>query len=173
MSKVETPKDAPFLSLECIRNDKTEPKVVYVLLPDAEKREFRVGRGCEADIKLGDSKISRSHATIKFVPENGFFLKDNESRYGTLVECREVKITPDEKVAIQIGNTVLGLKVKDPTEIDKENVKKLERISSEGLEYVSAHALEDSGIFQAEETTSSYTDASTRASTTDASSKTH
>ena len=47
-----------------------------------------MGRGHEADLRLGDISVSRSHAALK-LKNLGFQLKDKKSKFGTLVLVRK------------------------------------------------------------------------------------
>jgi FHA domain/zinc-ribbon domain len=71
----------------------------------------RIGRGPSAHVSLADPAVSREHALIWF--QDGFFyLQDQASASGTYVAGRRVVREPlrdgDE---IQIGNTLLVLRV--------------------------------------------------------------
>jgi hypothetical protein len=65
--------------------------------------------------------VSRLHAFIKY--ENGkFTLKDNTSKFGTLVMLtKPLKVHP-EKVAIQVGRTVISFSLKAHGESRKEKL---------------------------------------------------
>ena len=60
--------------------------MVHVIMPDAEKKTFKLGRGHESDVRVSDISVSRCHALVKYNEENGrFYLEDNLSKFGTLV----------------------------------------------------------------------------------------
>ena len=68
----------------------------------------------ECDIKINDISVSRRHANLKFTGD-AFYLDDNNSKFGTLIEISEpVILPPDEPLCLQIGRTVLTLLVKTP-----------------------------------------------------------
>jgi pSer/pThr/pTyr-binding forkhead associated (FHA) protein len=52
------------------------------------KTNIRLGRGHDSDIRINDISVSRFHAVISF-ENNEFFLQDNTSKFGTLVEARD------------------------------------------------------------------------------------
>jgi pSer/pThr/pTyr-binding forkhead associated (FHA) protein len=43
-----------------------------------------IGRAFDAGMRVPDISVSRYHSTIEF-KDNGFFLKDNGSKFGTLI----------------------------------------------------------------------------------------
>lgn len=58
-------------------------KSVYVINIENEKEEIKIGRGHNSDIRISDISVSRTHATITKA-KDGFILKDNNSKFGTL-----------------------------------------------------------------------------------------
>jgi len=54
-----------------------------------------------------DISISRKHCQI-LLNDKGYFIEDRRSKYGTLIKSSEpLQIKKDEKIVIQIGNTLL------------------------------------------------------------------
>lgn len=51
-----------------------------------EKSVIRVGRGHDVDIRVTDISVSRYHARISQHVEGDFFVEDNKSKFGTLVQ---------------------------------------------------------------------------------------
>ena len=81
---VEIPRPpAPYITLEILGRDKNVSKGIHVISL-AQKAEIKMGRGNDSDVRITDISVSRFHATIKY--HNGHFvLKDNQSKFGTLV----------------------------------------------------------------------------------------
>lgn len=59
-------KDKNYIMLEAIHADKSPSKLIYLLYPDSENCQFKVGRANEQDIRVNDISASRQHATILF-----------------------------------------------------------------------------------------------------------
>jgi predicted component of type VI protein secretion system len=77
----------------------------------AENKLLKLGRGHESDVRIADVSISRCHATIRF-HRNGFVLEDHQSKFGTLVAMKKPRMLEnDSAVSIQVGRTVLSLKL--------------------------------------------------------------
>ena len=69
---------------------------------------FNIGRGHEAEVRVNDISVSRCHAMIKYVPELGFYIEDNLSKFGTIVSLKEpYRIKQGQKVSFQIGRTII------------------------------------------------------------------
>jgi len=82
--ELQKPIDEDYLILEIFTLKKNLSKLVHILTPKSPNQLFRLGRGNDQEIKIGDISVSRSHATIQF--KNGqFILQDNVSKFGTLV----------------------------------------------------------------------------------------
>jgi pSer/pThr/pTyr-binding forkhead associated (FHA) protein len=59
---------------------------VHVIMPDETRKEFKMGRGHESDLRVNDISVSRCHALLKFDPvTNKYCIEDNLSKFGTLV----------------------------------------------------------------------------------------
>lgn len=53
------------------------------------KKQIKVGRGHDADIRVTDISVSRFHASINRNNKGQFFVEDNKSKFGTLVLVRK------------------------------------------------------------------------------------
>ena len=54
-----------------------------------DKNFIKVGRGHETDIRVTDISVSRFHARInRSITTGEFFVEDNKSKFGTLVQVR-------------------------------------------------------------------------------------
>lgn len=97
--------EPPYITLESSISEKHEYSIHLISLNN--KTNIRLGRGHDSDIRISDISVSRCHAAIKFT--NGeFFLEDNNSKFGTLVEEKEMDINKGNPFAcIQVGRTLL------------------------------------------------------------------
>lgn len=96
----------PYIVLECITREKKTPKIIHVCRLPKETPVVNIGRGHQCDVRVGDISVSRLHAFIKY--ENGqFLLTDNNSKFGTLIMLNEPFPICEEKVAVQVGRTVI------------------------------------------------------------------
>lgn len=102
---VEMPNPTPpFIVLENL----TSNRGVHVICM-AEKKDLKLGRGHESDVRIPDVSISRCHATIRFV-DGIFQLEDHNSKFGTLVALRKAHaLEQSEKMAVQVGRSVINL----------------------------------------------------------------
>jgi hypothetical protein len=104
----------PFVVLETLVRDPNPQDNPYRglhVISLAEKKQLKIGRGHESDIRIADVSISRCHATIRF-KDGRFLLEDHSSKVGTLVVLR--KPQPVEAgcgLSAQIGRTVLKMTV--------------------------------------------------------------
>eukprot|EP01056_Protomagalhaensia_sp_Gyna25_P003412 Protomagalhaensia_sp_Gyna_25__3411@NODE_307_length_3966_cov_29_644512_g238_i0_p2_GENE_NODE_307_length_3966_cov_29_644512_g238_i0NODE_307_length_3966_cov_29_644512_g238_i0_p2_ORF_typecomplete_len591_score88_08FHA/PF00498_26/8_6FHA/PF00498_26/2_1e10YopYscD_cpl/PF16697_5/8e02YopYscD_cpl/PF16697_5/60YopYscD_cpl/PF16697_5/2_3e10RINGv/PF12906_7/1_3e12CEND1/PF15677_5/0_0011CEND1/PF15677_5/4_7e03Fer2_4/PF13510_6/0_29zfRING_2/PF13639_6/0_37FANCL_C/PF11793_8/0_49K_channel_TID/PF07941_11/5_3e03K_channel_TI len=73
----------------------------------AVKKECKLGRGHESDVRIADVSISRFHAMIRY-QDGCFYLQDHTSKFGTLVALRKPTVVENsEKLSVQVGRTVL------------------------------------------------------------------
>ena len=73
-------------------------KVIHVVNMSYAK-QFFMGRGQEADVRITDISVSRLHASIFKTPSGHYFLCDNDSKFGTLVQVRyPVQIQKRERI---------------------------------------------------------------------------
>lgn len=118
MVDIEKPANGSYIVLETLNKDKNANRIIHVLKPGPEKSAFKLGRGHESDVRIADISVSRLHATIKCT-KDGFFIDDNNSKFGTLVLLRNAaSLDPAESKAIQVGRTVISLSVK-PQQIER------------------------------------------------------
>lgn len=106
---VETP-SAPHMILEEISKERSSKAIHVIHL--TTKDSLRLGRGHESEVRISDISVSRCHAIISY--RNGaFYLEDNKSKFGTLVEINDqFLIDPSNQIAVQIGRTVISLSIK-------------------------------------------------------------
>ena len=143
--EVEKPEKENFLQLEALSKDKNFSRVMHVLLPDASKLAFKLGRGHDSDVKIGDISVSRVHAQITLTPK-GYMLEDNMSKFGTLLllpSSEPYEIDPNNSLSVQIGRSMItfALKSKDaskPSNAIAANVVEEEKIAPSPPELVNA-----------------------------------
>ena len=54
------------------------------------KKEIKIGRATDANIRLNDISVSRAHAVIKQFNDY-FYLHDTNSKFGTLIKMKNIK----------------------------------------------------------------------------------
>jgi pSer/pThr/pTyr-binding forkhead associated (FHA) protein len=73
---------------------------------------IKLGRGHECEIRITDISVSRNHASIK-ITDDGFFIYDNKSKFGTLVRDENTLVMDVGEVerSVQIGRTLVEMVV--------------------------------------------------------------
>ncbi len=74
--------------MECLSLEKNVAKIIYVIRPFNDGAEMVIGRGNESVIRVNDISVSRRHAMLRLNRDEGFFLSDNNSKFGTVVLVR-------------------------------------------------------------------------------------
>ena len=60
-----------------------------------------IGRGNESVVRVNDISVSRRHAILKLKKDEGFFLSDNNSKFGTVVLVRhQLSLSPNYQKAV-------------------------------------------------------------------------
>ena len=110
----DIPEDKNFLLLESLTFEKNSSRMVHLVMPDTDKKVFKLGRGHESDVRVSDISVSRCHALVKYNDANGrFYLEDNLSKFGTLVLAKgQIELEPEMTKAVQIGRSVISFTVK-------------------------------------------------------------
>ncbi len=68
------------------------------------------GRGQSAEVRITDISVSRFHTQIKLNKNGEVYIKDNNSKFGTLIELTDpLAIKTAHPVYLQIGRCVLVL----------------------------------------------------------------
>ena len=72
-----------------------------------------MGRGHESQVRVNDISVSRTHAVLKFRKDDGIYLSDNKSKFGTLILLRQTnqQLDKDKNYMFQVGRTVCSLRV--------------------------------------------------------------
>jgi predicted component of type VI protein secretion system len=104
----------PYVVLESLAN-RAEPNKeerCLHMISAKENTPIRIGRGHQCEIRITDISVSRSHAQIVF-QENKFYIKDQKSKFGTLIKFREPSFTlsRENKFKIQLGRFLYELEV--------------------------------------------------------------
>lgn len=109
------PPTGDYITFESLIHEKNASRIVNVVIPNTTKSVFKIGRGHESDLRINDISVSRFHAELKCTPD-GYFIEDNNSKFGTLALIPNLEISPKLLRAVQVGRTVVSLSVK-PTEV--------------------------------------------------------
>ncbi|CAG9310306.1 unnamed protein product [Blepharisma stoltei] len=101
---------APYLILEEISKERSSKSIHVIHL--RSKDTVRLGRGHESEVRISDISVSRCHAIISY--RNGsFYLEDNKSKFGTLIEVSEgYALDANSQIAMQVGRTVISFSIK-------------------------------------------------------------
>ena len=86
-----------------------------------ERKTIKIGRGHDADIRVTDISVSRFHAKINRSDDGHFYLEDNRSKFGTLIQIRKpFKIERHKTNYIQCGRSLLQLRIDDQSDHEEE-----------------------------------------------------
>lgn len=127
--QVEKNYEKNFIILESLnyKNKKEDVKNIYIIYlnknfnNNIENHEniIKIGRNNKCDMVVKDISISRVHSEIT-LENNGFFLRDNFSKFGTLVLLkRDIEIT-EKKLMLQIGRTLVKIEPIERNMINNE-----------------------------------------------------
>jgi hypothetical protein len=99
---IELPKpDQKYIILENI-SEKRENKNMYIIT-FKDKTSVKVGRSNDSDVRMTDISISRNHASISVINDK-FYIEDNESKFGTLVQLNgDISVIPMKTLSLQFG----------------------------------------------------------------------
>jgi hypothetical protein len=74
------------------------------------KTEFKIGRGQKSEVRINDISVSRCHAVIRYRENDGFYIEDNQSKFGTIVLLKDkYPLAVNLTLAVQVGRTVVSL----------------------------------------------------------------
>lgn len=89
-------------------------KSIYVVNFSGETRDFKIGRGHDTDIRVSDISVSRIHATITRTADNELVIKDNNSKFGTLVCLQHPLLLSEfDSIHLQAGRSLLEIQMKE------------------------------------------------------------
>ena len=102
-----------YIVFDTVPFDKTVPSYIYLAKFNKDKK-LRIGRGLEMNLIMNDLSISRNHCELE-INENGeILLKDNNSKFGTLilVQAKSIEILKGQTLTIQVGRTFFHINYK-------------------------------------------------------------
>jgi hypothetical protein len=107
--------DESYVVLDSMSQDKEIVPYRYTV-KFSEDKTLKIGRGLEMNLILNDLSVSRSHCTLELNEDNEIFLKDNNSKFGTLVllQSKVVEILRGQTLTIQTGRSYFNIKYKTP-----------------------------------------------------------
>lgn len=73
-----------YIVIESLPLEKYSSRTVHVLNFSNDLTSFNIGRGHESSVRVNDISVSRCHAIITSYAD-GIYLRDNQSKFGTLV----------------------------------------------------------------------------------------
>ena len=106
-----------FLIFECITQDKSQSKYIYVVNLDIPSNRINIGRGHSSNIILNDISVSRLHCFLNINKKaKKIFISDNNSKFGTLilVQTDKIFLTLELELFLQVGRTYLQILLKRP-----------------------------------------------------------
>ena len=96
--------DKDYIILEGLIKEFPEEKSIFIV-HFKNKKEIKIGRATDANIRLNDISVSRAHAKINLYNDN-FYLHDTNSKFGTLIRMKNIfKIFWNKPFYVQKGNT--------------------------------------------------------------------
>ena len=100
-----------YVIIEGVVRETPDVKSIFVVNFN-EGRTIKVGRASDADLRLSDISVSRSHAQMMLV-KGQLVLVDTKSKFGTLVNAgNKLCVLPYKSLAVQKGNIFLKLNMK-------------------------------------------------------------
>lgn len=127
---VKKPRTGNYMVMESLPLEKNTSRTIHVLIFTPEHEKFTMGRGHESLIRVNDISVSRLHAILKQTNQ-GIFIQDNQSKFGTLVLVKEneLKLETEQNYIFQVGRSVLSIhitQVEDKKEVDTESEEQSE-----------------------------------------------
>lgn len=84
-------------------------KIIYIISFDTQN-SITIGRSQNCDMKIADVTISRIHSILLRTKDNKLMIKDDNSKFGTLILLQAKNILINEKIlSIQIGKMLLNM----------------------------------------------------------------
>eukprot|EP00826_Nyctotherus_ovalis_P054625 TRINITY_DN7168_c0_g1_i6.p1 TRINITY_DN7168_c0_g1~~TRINITY_DN7168_c0_g1_i6.p1 ORF type:complete len:376 (-),score=76.46 TRINITY_DN7168_c0_g1_i6:101-1228(-) len=99
----------------------------YIVQLD-KKNVLKIGQGCDNEIKLKDSSISKCHAELR-VENSRVYLADRTSKFGTYILLKApMRVEPERPFKVLVGQTLMTLHAKKfPCCCYRRKSKKVER----------------------------------------------
>ncbi|OMJ68026.1 hypothetical protein SteCoe_34644 [Stentor coeruleus] len=93
-----------------LENGSEDMKSVHVINIE-NKREIKLGRGNDSDMRIPDISVSRNHAIIH-IKNTGLYIEDLKSKFGTLIRMKkDLCLDGDSVLKIQCGRTMMKITV--------------------------------------------------------------
>ena len=106
----ETP-DKDYIILDGLIKETPEEKSIFIV-HFKNKKEIKIGRATDANIRLSDISVSRAHAIISQYNES-FYLHDTNSKFGTLISAgNKFCILYNKPFSVQKGNILFEFLMK-------------------------------------------------------------
>ena len=107
---IEEPK--PFLGIKKMGNSTQKREEMSIYITMEEEKSVSIGRLYQNGVILEDQTVSRKHCVLNHTAK-GFFIKDQKSKFGTLVYEKEAKcrIGRNKMKAFQINNSIFAFKL--------------------------------------------------------------
>ncbi|EGR32170.1 hypothetical protein IMG5_093680, partial [Ichthyophthirius multifiliis] len=99
-----------YIIIESISREKRVSKGLHVITQILQEDVVKFGRGHSCEIRITDISVSRFHSFIKY-EDDQFLIFDNNSKFGTLIRLDKNYPILQDKVAIQVGRTVMTLEL--------------------------------------------------------------
>ena len=133
--------DESYVVLDSMSPDKEILPYRYIA-KFSKNKTLKIGRGLEMNLILNDLSISRNHCQLEISDNGDVFLKDNNSKFGTLilVQAKSIEILKGQTLTIQAGRTFFNIKYKSnfslfncckPEEIDLKST--YEKMNSKSI----------------------------------------
>lgn len=100
--------DESYMILESLDQikDNSNIKSIHVIIMDGNK--INLGRGHDADVRINDISVSRSHANLIYDNQTQqICLRDLKSKFGTLVLVKDKIQIDRKKILFQVGRTFI------------------------------------------------------------------
>ena len=99
-----------YIILESMKVNKLKQKFIYILSLDKYKY-FTLGRSKECDVIFPELSVSRYHCYIFKDDNNGIYIEDNSSKFGTLALIQNPKINMLYKKSLRIQKDKTYIKI--------------------------------------------------------------
>ena len=140
--------DNNYVVIDTISFEKDNPSIRYIAKFNKDKI-LKIGRGLDMNLILNDLSISRNHCQLELSDNYDVVLKDNNSKFGTLilVQAKEIEILKGQTLTIQVGRTFFNINYKknfklfsccEAEEIDKK--KTYEKINYKAIK-IESHCI--------------------------------
>lgn len=105
--------DQNYILMESMPIDKNSSRMIHMLSVSELKQDFKLGRGHESEVRINDISVSRCHSILKY-KEDGFYIEDNNSKFGTIVLVKDrAPLMQEHTMAVQVGRTVVSFTVRN------------------------------------------------------------